>query len=72
MSRTRSPSSRLPYGVARVTAVWRLARSSFYAARQRQQHPRQPQKRGPKVLSDPELLAEIHKLLAAPVFAGEG
>ena len=31
-----------------------------------------PQKRGPKVLSDPELLAEIHKLLTAPVFAGEG
>lgn len=72
MSRTLSPSTQAPYGVARVTTVWGVARSSFYAARQRHLHPREPQKRGPKVLSDPELLAEIHKLLAAPVFAGEG
>lgn len=72
MSRTLSPSMQAPYGVARVAAVWGVARSSFYAARQRQTHPREPQKRGPKVLSDSELLAEIDKLLAAPVFAGEG
>jgi putative transposase len=72
MSRTLSPSMQGPYGVARVTAVWGVARSSFYAARQRHLHPREPQKRGPKVLSDPALLSEIHKLLAAPVFAGEG
>ena len=58
MSHTVSPSSNQPYGVARVTAVWNLARSSFYAARQREQHPREPQKRGPKVLSDEELVAE--------------
>ena len=72
MSHAASPSTQTPYGVARVTAVWELARSSFYAARQRQLNPREPQKRGPKVLTDAELLAEIHKLLAAPVFAGEG
>jgi putative transposase len=72
MSRTISPSCNQPYGVARVVAVWGLARSSFYAARHRQQHPRKPQKRGPKVLSDEELLVEIRQLLAAPVFAGEG
>lgn len=72
MSRTVSPSSNSPYGVARVVAVWDLARSSFYAARHRQQHPREPQKRGPKVLSDEELLGEIRQLLEAPVFAGEG
>lgn len=72
MSRTLSPSTQAPHGVARVTAVWGVARSSFYAARQRQSHPREPQKRGPKVLSDSELLAEIHRLLAAPVFPGEG
>lgn len=72
MSHATSPSTQAPYGVARVTAVWELARSSFYAARQRQAHPREPQKRGPKVLSDPELVAEIQKLLAAPVFPGEG
>ena len=72
MSHATSPSTQVPYGVARVTAVWGLARSSFYAARQRQSHPREPQKRGPKVLSDSELLSEIQKLLAAPVFPGEG
>ena len=72
MSRTVSPSSNRPYGVARVVAVWDLARSSFYAARQRQQQPREPEKRGPKVHTDEELIVEIRKLLAEPVFTGEG
>lgn len=72
MSRTLSPSSQKPYGVARVLSVWNLARSTFYAARQRQQHRREPHKRGPKVLSDEELVDEIRQILAAPVFAGEG
>lgn len=72
MSRTVSPSSNRPYGVARVVAVWNLARSSFYAARQRERDPREAQKRGPKVLSDAELMAEIRQLLDAPMFAGEG
>ena len=72
MSRTVSPSSNQPYGVARVTAVWSLARSSFYAARQREHHPREPEKRGPKVRSDEELVAEIRGLLAKPIFMGEG
>jgi transposase InsO family protein len=58
--------------VARVTAVWGLARSSFYAGRERQLNPRQASKRGPKVLSDFELLSAIQDLLAAPVFPGEG
>jgi transposase InsO family protein len=72
MSRTLSPSTGKSYGVARVVSVWNLARSSFYAARQRKQHPRDPHKRGPKVLCDEELLDEIRQILAAPVFAGEG
>jgi putative transposase len=72
MSRAVSPSSNKPYGVARVIAVWKLARSSFYAARYREQHPREPMKRGPKVFSDQELVAEIRQLLEAPVFSGEG
>jgi len=72
MSRTVSPSSNQPYGVARVTAVWNLARSSFYAARQREQQPRAAEKRGPKVQSDEVLVAEIRELLAQPVFIGEG
>lgn len=72
MSHITSPSSNKPYGVARVISLWGLARSSFYAARDRQRHPREPQKRGPKVLSDQELVAEIRQMLDAPVFTGEG
>jgi putative transposase len=72
MSRTLSPSSSKPYGVARVVTIWNLARSSFYAARYREQHPRAAQKRGPKVLSDGELVAEIRRLLEEAVFTGEG
>jgi len=72
VSRTVSPSSKQPYGVARVTLVWDLARSSFYAARQRQLQPAEPNKRGPKVHSDEALVGEIRQLLAEPVFTGEG
>jgi putative transposase len=72
MSRTISPSTGKRYGVARVVSVWNLARSSFYAARQREQCPRDPQKRGPKVLGDEELVDEVRQILAAPLFAGEG
>ena len=72
MSRTVSPSSDQPYGVARVASVWNLAQSSFYAARLRVLQPRVPKKRGPKVHSDEELVEEIRQLLTAPVFTGEG
>jgi transposase InsO family protein len=72
MSRGVSPSSNQPYGVACVLSIWNLARSSFYAARRRMQQPREPQKRGPKVHSDEELVVEIRQLLAEPVFTGEG
>ena len=72
MSRAISPSSQQTYGVARVTAVWGLARSSFYAARQRQQHPRDAQKRGPKRLSDEEAVQEIRQVIDDSVFHGEG
>lgn len=72
MSRTISPSSKKPYGVARVVGLWNLARSSFYAARHRERHPREAQKRGPKVLSDAELVTAIRQLLDEAVFSGEG
>jgi putative transposase len=72
MSRTVSPSSNKRYGVARIACIWNLPRSTFYAARQRERNPREPQKRGPKVLSDEQLVSEIRQLLAAPVFTGEG
>jgi transposase InsO family protein len=71
MSRTLSPSSNRPYGVARVSAVWRLARSSYYAARQRQQQPRVAVKRGPR-RSDEELVGEIRQVLEQSLFHGEG
>jgi putative transposase len=73
MSRTTSPSSNKPYGVARVVSIWDLVRSTFYAARDRQQRPRKLQKRGPhQVHSDEELVAEIRQLLSEPIFSGEG
>lgn len=72
MSRTVSPSTQRAYGVARVARVWRLARSSFYLTRQRRDHPRVPGRRGPKVLSEEDLLTAIRQLLAAPIFSGEG
>jgi putative transposase len=72
MSRTVSASRNKPYGVARVMAIWDLPRSSFYAARERRQNPREPRKRGPKVLSDPELLTAIRAVLEEAVFTGEG
>jgi putative transposase len=72
MSRTLSPSSNKPYGVARVTAVWALARSSYYAGRKRQQEPRVPHKRGHQKLSDEKLVSEIRQVLAQSKFHGEG
>ena len=72
MSRTVSASSNRPYGVARVVAIWDLPRSSFYAARQRRRNPRESRKRGPRVLSDPELLTAIRTVLDEAVFTGEG
>jgi putative transposase len=72
MSRAVSPSTNKPYGVLRVVSVWNLARSGFYAARARIANPREPVRRGPKVLSDDELLAAIRKQLEEPHFTGEG
>jgi putative transposase len=72
VSHTVSPSSKKPYGVARVVSIWGLARSSFYATRQREEQPREPRKRGPKVYSDEELVGKIRQILSEPVFSGEG
>jgi putative transposase len=72
VSHTLSPSSKKPYGVARVIAIWGLARSSYYAARRRQQATRTPGKRGPQRLSDADLVTEIRQILEESVFHGEG
>ena len=48
MSRTLSPSTGKPYGLARVAAVWDLSRSTYYARRHRRAHPIKFRKRGPR------------------------
>lgn len=72
MSQTISASTQKAYGIACVVRIWNLARSSFYAARNRQQNPREPRKRGPRVLSDAELLVAIREVIHEGAFAGEG
>jgi transposase InsO family protein len=70
MSRTISPSSRKPYGLARVCRIWRVARASVYRRRQPQPH---RQHRGPVgPLPDPNHTVEIRAVLAASPFHGEG
>jgi hypothetical protein len=71
MSRTVSPFTKQPYGVTRVAKVWNLARSSFYAHLQRTPNPRPALKRGPKVLSDSELLMAIRQRIEDLIFTGE-
>lgn len=72
MSLTPSPSTGKPYGVARVVAVWELPRSTFYAAKDRESRPTAAQKRGPKRISDTDLLAQIRSVIAESPFHGEG
>jgi putative transposase len=72
MSRTVSPLSGKPYGLAVVCRVWGLARSGIY----RHQAPPPaipPQRRGPQgAMSDEALTAAIRTVIAASPFHGEG
>ena len=72
MSRTVSPVSGKPYGLAVVCRVWRLARSDIY--RHRAPQPASPaQRRGPVgAMPDEALTAAIRAVLAASPFHGEG
>ena len=73
MSQETSPSSHRPYGLARVTRVWQVPRSTVYARRERRDHPTPAAKRGPKPpQSDAELTAAIQAVIAASPFHGEG
>jgi putative transposase len=70
MSRTLSPSSAKPYGLARVCRIWRSARASVY----RHRHPgptrQRPGPAGP--MSDAALLERIRGVLSDSPFHGEG
>ena len=72
MSRTVSPISGKPYGLAAVCRVWRIARSGVY----RHQAPSssvQPRRRGPAgPMADAALLEAIRTMLADSPFHGEG
>jgi putative transposase len=72
MSRTTSPSSRKPYGVALVCRVWRAPRATIYRRRvpPRTEPPRRPGPVGS--MPDAALLAAIRAILAGSRFHGEG
>lgn len=72
MSRTTSPSSGKPYGMARVCRTWRVARATVYRHRRpaRSAAPRRPGPSGP--MPDPALVEEIRRVLRNSPFHGEG
>lgn len=72
MSRTASPSSGTPYGVATVCRVWRVARATVYRHRAPAPPtpPRRPGPAGP--VSDPGLVEAIRRVLHDSPFHGEG
>ncbi len=73
MSHATSPSTHRPYGIARVTRVWQVPRSTVYAQRNRRARPTPVAKRGPKPpQSDAELTAAVRAVIAASPFHGEG
>jgi len=72
MSRTASPSTGRPYGLARVCRAWRVARATVYRHRAppRQVPPRRPGPVG--AMPDAALVEAIRAVLAASPFHGEG
>ena len=73
MSQATSPSTHQPYGIARVTRVWQVPRSTVYAQRDRRDRPTPWAKRGPKPpQADAELTAAVRTVIAASPFHGEG
>jgi putative transposase len=72
MSRQVSPSTDKPYGLARVTRVWGVARATIYRHRRpgSDRARRRPGPVGPR--ADADLLEAIRAVLAASPFHGEG
>jgi putative transposase len=73
MRRHRSPSTGRRYPLTMICGVYRLARSSVYAAGAAPVRAARAGKRGPKTrVSDAVLVEEIRAILAACPFHGEG
>ena len=73
MSRAASPSTGRPFGLARVTRIWQVPRSTIYAQRERRDTPTCPGKRGPRTAwTDDALTTEIRRIITASPFHGEG
>jgi transposase InsO family protein len=76
MSRTTSPSSSKPYGLALVSRVWHVARSTVYAQRcirELRDRGVAAHRRGPiGPCDDATMVSAIRKVLAASPFHGEG
>jgi putative transposase len=73
MRQQRSPGTGRRYPLTMICAVYRLARSTVYAAAAPPAPGGPPAKRGPKTsVSDAELVAAIRAVLAACPFHGEG
>jgi hypothetical protein len=71
MSRTVSPVSGKPFGLALVCRIWRVPRATVYRHRVPELEPLQrPGPVGP--LPDAALLEQIRAVLAASPFHGEG
>jgi putative transposase len=72
MSRTTSPGSGTPYGLARMCRVWRTARATVY--RHRAPAPADPPgRRGPSgPMPDAALVGAIRAVLSSSPFHGEG
>ena len=72
MSRTTSPNSGTPYGLARVCRVWRTSRATVY----RHRSPRpvdSPRRRGSSgPMPDAALVEAIRAVLSGSPFHGEG
>ena len=75
MSQSRSPSSQLLYGLARVCRAWSVSRATVYRHREHRSGNTAvaPGKRGPRTLwTDEELLELIREDLATTEWVGEG
>jgi len=72
MSRRTSPSTRRPYGIARVVREWELSRSTLYAQRAREAQPAAGHRGRTSTLDDAALLTQIRAVIAESPFHGEG